>query len=271
MLKAFQVIIPLTGYGSRFKAAGYERLKPFIEVQGKPMIEWVVKLFDKENDKISFLCRQEHLDELDYVRPELERIAPKAQIFAIDKWEKKGPAHDALRAAAIIDDNEPVILSYCDYYMHWDYLAFKRSALALNPDGAVPCYSGFHPHLLPQKNLYASCKVDPNEMLLEIREKFSFEKDKTLARHSPGVYYFKDGKTLKLAFEKSIEAQDHLGGEYYASLPYNQLVQLGKKIWCPINVSKFCQWGTPEDLEQYLFWTEKICKAHHPQHQGALL
>ena len=29
-----------------------------------------------------------------------------------------------------------------------------------------------------EKNLYASCRVDENEDLIEIKEKFSFEKDK---------------------------------------------------------------------------------------------
>ena len=38
-----KIIIPMTGYGSRFVVAGYKDLKPFIKVQGKPMIEWIVK------------------------------------------------------------------------------------------------------------------------------------------------------------------------------------------------------------------------------------
>lgn len=38
-----QIIIPMTGYGSRFVAAGYKELKPFIQVMGHPIIEWIVK------------------------------------------------------------------------------------------------------------------------------------------------------------------------------------------------------------------------------------
>jgi len=33
-------------------------------------------------------------------------------------------------------------------------------------------------------------------------------------------------------------------------------VKDGKKVWVPTNVDKFCQWGTPEDMADYLFWTE---------------
>ena len=36
------------------------------------------------------------------------------------------------------------------------------------------------------------------------------------------------------------------------------MVKDGLKVWVPTNVDKFCQWGTPEDLSDYLFWTEAV-------------
>ena len=38
-----QIIIPMSGLGSRFQAAGYTEPKPLIKVDGKPIIEHVVK------------------------------------------------------------------------------------------------------------------------------------------------------------------------------------------------------------------------------------
>ena len=249
-----QIIIPLTGNGSRFKAAGYERLKPFIEVHGTPMIEWVCRMFPVASDKFTFICRQAHLDELEYMEPELRRIAPDGCILGVRDWDKKGPVNDVLRMADNIDGAEPVLVSYCDYYMQWDYDAFTKEAAKRRCEGAVPCYSGFHPNLLPQKNVYASCKVDANENLLEIREKFSWTSDKTQSSHSPGVYYFATGALMKTYFAKLVASDQDINGEYYASLPYNFMVEDGLNIWCPDNVTKFCQWGTPEDLEEYLYW-----------------
>lgn len=255
-----QIIIPMTGYGSRFKAAGYETLKPFIKIHGRPMIEWVVRMFPSDEDKITFICSREHIDTLDYMERELHRIAPKGRIFVVENWEKKGPVNDVLRASEVIDDERPVLVSYCDYYMHWDYNSFKKYVKQRNCAGAVPCYSGFHPNLIPKKNLYASCNVDENEDLIEIREKFSWEEDKTKALHSPGVYYFSSGSVLKKYYRQMIDADDNIKGEFYSSLPYNYLVKDGLKVWCPVNVDHFCQWGTPEDLEDYLFWVETIQK-----------
>ena len=120
-----QVVIPMTGHGSRFVDAGYGRLKPFIEVHGRPMIEWVVKMFAGVDDEILFVCRQEHLDNLDYVSSELLRISPESRILSIKDWKKHGPAHDVLSICDLLK-NEPTLISYCDYYMHWDYGAFKR-------------------------------------------------------------------------------------------------------------------------------------------------
>lgn len=51
------IIIPMTGYGSRFVAAGYKELKPFIPVMGKPIIEWIVKGMYPEEEQFIFVCR----------------------------------------------------------------------------------------------------------------------------------------------------------------------------------------------------------------------
>lgn len=249
-----QIIIPMTGYGSRFVAAGYRELKPFIKVQGKPIIEWIVKGMYPNEKEIVFVCRQEHLDSIMNMEQKLLELCPTAKIFAIKDWIKKGPVYDVLRASEMINDEEPVIINYCDFYMKWDYEQFKHDVEVRGCDGCVPCYTGFHPHLIPEKNLYASCLTDEDDNLIEIREKYSFEKDKTLAKHSPGTYYFKSGAILKKYCQEMVDAEDMLNGEFYASLPYNYMVKDGCKVWVPTNVDYFCQWGTPEDMQESVYW-----------------
>lgn len=248
----------MTGYGSRFKTEGYDKLKPFIPVFGRPMIEWVVKMFPGDSDNIIFVCKEDHINELAYIKSELGRIAPNAQICSIKDWEKKGPVNDILRASKYINNDEPVIVSYCDYYMHWDYEYFKKGVIERDCDGAIPCYTGFHPNLIPEKNLYASCKIDSLNNLIEIKEKFSWEADKTKSLHSPGIYYFKNGAILKKYYKETIHQDNNINGEYYSSVPYNYLVKDNLKVWCPDIVPHFCQWGTPADLKDYEFWINTI-------------
>ena len=57
-----QIIIPMSGLGTRFVNAGYKDPKPLIIVDNKPIIEHVVNLFPEEND-ISFICNDKHLKE----------------------------------------------------------------------------------------------------------------------------------------------------------------------------------------------------------------
>lgn len=246
----------MTGYGSRFVAAGYKDLKPLISVQGRPIIEWIVRGMYSKEDDFTFICRSEHLKRMPWLAKYLKEIAPSGKIFEIQDWVKLGPVNDVLRASSIIDDSEPAIINYCDFYLQWDWCSFREKLLRRECHGCIPCYTGFHPHLLHSKNVYASCLVDEDDNLIQIKEKFSFSEDKTKAKHSPGVYFFKNGKILKKYCNLLVENKTTINGEYYASLPFNLMVKDGLKVWVPANVEYFCQWGTPEDLEEYLFWTE---------------
>ena len=154
--EVMQIVVPMTGYGSRFVAAGYKELKPFIRIEGKPIIQWIVQGMFPCEKKFIFICRKEHLDTFPEMENQLQEIAPMAKIFAVKNWIKKGPVYDVLRASDEIDNEEPVIINYCDFYMVWDWQDFKRKLEDRNPDGCVPCYTGFHPHLMVPENFYAS-------------------------------------------------------------------------------------------------------------------
>lgn len=262
------IIIPMTGYGSRFVAAGYKDLKPFIPVMEIPIVEWIVKRMYPADVNFIFVCRGEHLQKDPAMRDRLIALAPEATIVSIEDWEKKGPVYDVLRAyrelkqTDAIDSAQPCIINYCDFYMTWDFQAFAEEAQERDCDGSVPCYTGFHPNLLPEKNYYASCLTDGEDNLVEIREKYSFEKDKTKAKHSPGVYYFKNGDVMEKYCQILTEHEEcAINGEFYASLPYNFMVQDGLKVWVPANVDYFCQWGTPEDMQEFVYWTDRIRSA----------
>lgn len=270
------IIIPMTGYGSRFVAAGYKELKPFIPVMDMPIVEWIVTKMYPTDVNFVFVCRGEHLEKDPSMREKLLALAPEATIVSIEEWVKKGPVYDVLRAyrglkeTDAIDTTQPCIINYCDFYMEWDFEAFVKEALARDCDGSVPCYTGFHPNLLPEKNYYASCLTDEEDNLVEIREKYSFEKDKTKAKHSPGVYYFKNGEMMEKYCQMLTEHEEcAINGEFYASLPYNFMVKDGLKVWVPTNVSYFCQWGTPEDMKEFVYWTNMVRRIEQKKEIGS--
>lgn len=252
-----QIIIPMSGEGSRFKAAGYQTLKPLIPVNGKPIIEYVVDLFPGDHEFL-FICREDHAVQYN-LTTYLPSLSQKATVVTI-KPHKLGPVYAALQAKNEIKRDIPILLSYCDYFMKWDFDAFIEKTTKSNDDGNVICYTGFHPHLLHSKNVYAGCRINEENRLLEIREKYSFEEDKMTGHHSAGAYYFKSGQLMLDYFIKSMEADNSLNGEFYASMVYNLLLQDHLKVNVYDEVSHFCQWGTPEDLEEFLYWTDIFIK-----------
>jgi dTDP-glucose pyrophosphorylase len=64
--------------------------------------------------------------------------------------------------------------------------------------------------------------------------------------------------------QKLVDSEQMIKGEYYASLVYNFMVQDGLKVWVPNDLKVFCNWGTPEDLEDYLFWIDVVKQVEHP-------
>jgi NDP-sugar pyrophosphorylase family protein len=257
-----QIIIPLSGSGLRFQQAGYKEIKPLIPVQGKPMIEWVTRLFPGVHDFI-FIAREDHLrnTKLESV---LTSLAPYGRTIAIAP-HRLGPVHALQQAAGKLDLNSRTIVSYCDYFMHWDYAAFTRMVMQTHCQGAIPCYTGFHPHLLHEKNIYAGCRVGSDNRLLEIKEKHSFTNDKTNGHHSVGMYYFQTGALMLQYCDELVSRGHSLNGEYYVSMVYEAMLRDGLDIRVYDQIPHFCQWGTPADLEEYLWWQQVFQSASpHP-------
>ena len=240
-----KIVIPMSGMGNRFVKAGYKTAKPLIEMDGMPIIEHVVKMFPTEEDFV-FICNSKHLEETD-MRAVLQKIAPKGQIVEIPP-HKKGPVYAVQYVENLIDDDEEVIVNYCDFVCYWNYADFLKHTHSRDADGAVPAYKGFHPHMLGTTN-YAFMR-DNEQWMLEIKEKEPFTDNRMEEYASIGTYYFKKGVYVKKYFKALMEQDINLNGEYYVSLIYNFLVNDELKVSI-YDVQHMLQWGTPQDVKEY--------------------
>lgn len=245
-----QIVIPMSGTGQRFINAGYKTLKPLIEVDGKPIIEHVVNLFPNEENFI-FICNSEHIKNTN-LKQVLLSLKPNAKIIEIEP-HKKGPVWATLQASDLINDDEEVIVNYCDFGTYWDYEDFLRHTRNRDADGAIPCYKGFHPHMIGDKN-YAFVR-DEHQWMLEIREKKPFTDNRMSEYASNGTYYFKKGSYVKKYFKELMQKDINVSGEYYVSMVYNLLVQDNLKVSI-YEIQHMQQWGTPEDFEEYVMFSK---------------
>lgn len=250
-----KIVVPMTGVGQRFLDAGYKTPKPLLLVEGKPIIEYVINLFPGGADFV-FICNNDHLNNTN-MKNILLSVSPSAKIVAIES-HKKGPVFATKFVYDLIPDNGEVIVSYCDFGGIWDYEEFLVNKKELAFDGAVPSYAGFHPHLL-HKKLYGSLLVDKNDFATDYKEKHCFTENPMDCNQSAGIYYFKSGKQLKKYSNELLEENNNLDGEFYTSMVYYNLLKDKLKIYVP-KMTFFCQWGTPEDLEEYEAWSRLIHK-----------
>ncbi|EGS9779002.1 NTP transferase domain-containing protein [Campylobacter coli] len=239
------IIIPATGIGKRFKEAGYKDLKPFIKViEDKIILDYVIECFDIQNDTFYFIVQESEKNKFeDFISS--RNINARVIVYT---GEKLGPAGSLYGVFLQLEDilNEEVIISYCDFGQEWDYKDFLKF-IEENQDAqaVIPCYTGYHPHLIPLENVYAACKVyDNTYKVYEVIEKYN-SKNKFEECYSSGIYYFKSLKLAMEAIKKQIDAKDMTSGEYYISVTNNYL----ENVLCYPFIEKFYQFGTPKDFE----------------------
>jgi NDP-sugar pyrophosphorylase family protein len=255
-----KIIIPMSGIGKRFVEAGYIQPKPLIIIEEKPIIEHVVNLFDKKDDDFVFICNDYHLKNTE-MRSILKSIVPDCKIYEVSVENRKGPVDAVMQIAEKeINDDEEIIISYCDYGTQWNYKNFKDEVKKYSLDGSIPSYIHFHPHMLGSDN-YAFIKEE-NENFIAIQEKKPFTNNKMNEYASNGTYYFKSGKIIKKYFQDLINKNISTNGEYYCSMVYNLMKQDNLNIRV-FKIEKMLQWGTPKDLEEYLIWSNYFLKRNH--------
>lgn len=246
-----KIVIPMSGFGERFRRAGYLFPKPLIEIDGKPIIAHVIEMFPGEHDFL-FICNKDHLECSEFRMEEtLKRLCPTGRIVGIAP-HKLGPIHAVRQVAHLIDRECPVVVNYCDFTCYWDWQHFKQFVAATKCDGAIPAYRGFHPHTLGTTN-YAYMR-EQDGWVEDIKEKQPFTTNRMQEYASSGTYYFASGKIMIDAFRTTMEVGNCVNGEYYVSLSYKSLLEERRSV-AVYPLQHFMQWGTPEDVAEYQGWS----------------
>lgn len=255
-----QIIVPMSGFGERFRRAGYSVPKPMIEVDGQPIIAHVIDMFPGETDFL-FICNNDHLANPAYaIEATLLQYCPTGKVVGIPP-HKLGPVHAVMQIERLIDPDRPVVVNYCDFACYWNWKHFKEFVKTAQCSGAIPAYKGFHPHSLGSTN-YAYMR-EKNGWVIDIQEKQPFTNNRMQEYASSGTYYFASGKIMKHSFHETIEQGLNINGEYYVSLAYKPLLQ--KKYSVAVYpIQHFMQWGTPEDLKEYNGWSSAFRRLIQP-------
>ena len=274
LLKA-QLVVPMSGMGKRFLEAGYKKPKYLIEVNGKTILEHVVDMYPNVQ-KLLFIINRTHFESSEYeLMSFFSKIAPAAQVCVIEE-HKKGPGWAVHQAQAYLAEDIPIILNYCDFASTFNLENLKKLISRLKDgeiDGAIPTYTGFHPHMIREKR-YAYLLLDAAGNLEGIQEKASYTNNPMREPASSGAYIFSCKKVLIESLDEQIEENYSLNGEFYLSLTYKSLIRRGAKV-VNFELDQFLQWGTPQDLGEFYFWetifTQLLNIEPHKKTQGEIL
>ncbi len=246
-----QIVIPMSGFGERFRRAGYKTPKPLIEIEGKPIIAHVVDMFPGESDHV-FICNQEHLDTPAYrMEQTLQAYCPTGRIVGIPP-HSLGPVHAVRQAEQLLDPDQPVVVNYCDFSCYWNWHDFRRFVRETGCTGAIPAYRGFHPHSLG--NTHYAYLRETAGWVEDIQEKKPYTDNRMQEFASSGTYYFASARIMLAAFQAVVEQDLRVGGEYYVSLAYKPLLAERRPV-AVYPLQHFMQWGTPEDFAEYRTWS----------------
>lgn len=244
------IVIPMAGKSKRFFDAEYKLPKALLSIGSKTMIEGVVDLFNPIDDKYIFIINEHEAKEyklLDF----LDNIPVAKKIYMINEHDL-GPVYSLLQVADKISADEEVIVNYCDFLLDWDYPLFLTKVRSGNYNGGLVSFRGFHPASLGN-TYYAYIRVNDKNELLELREKSSFTDDRMREHASTGTYYFMRWDYVVKFGQKLVDNNIKVGNEYYPSLIYNIMNEVGMKSLV-FETGKFICLGTPEDYKQYQFW-----------------
>lgn len=235
------IVIPMAGMGSRFASAGYAKPKPFIDVDGKPMIQRVLENLAYPGARYILIARKEHLEaEAELVR-QIEREF-NAVFLAIDQLTE-GTACTVLHARKFINNDEPLLIANSDQLVDMRIGDFIDDCSQRQLDGSILT---FVDELRDPKWSFA--RIDDQGVVVEVQEKKAISEYATV-----GIYLYRRGRDFVDAAVDMFIARDRVNQEYYTCPTYNYAIRSGLRIGLyNIDVQQMHGLGTPEDLNAYL-------------------
>lgn len=240
-MNKINIVIPMAGLGSRFSDVGYEKPKPFIDVNGKPMIVRVLDNLSYPNAHFILVARKEHLVREKVLVALIEKEY-NATFISIDKLTE-GTACTVLYARKYINNDLPLLIANSDQIIDISIKDYIDDCFKRNLDGSILTFKDVE--LNPK---WSFAKLDTNDFVVEVKEKEAISEFATV-----GIYLFNKGSQfINSAIDMIIE-NDRVNNEFYTCPVYNYMIKESAKIGIyNIEFEAMHGIGTPDDLKLYL-------------------
>ncbi|MDB3972307.1 glycosyltransferase family 2 protein [Candidatus Thioglobus sp.] len=235
------IVIPMAGQGSRFAEVGYTTPKPFIDVDGKPMIVRVLENLYYPDARYILIARKEHMRKEYKLVKQIEKEF-NAIFIPIDKLTE-GTVCTVLYARKYINNNQPLLIANSDQIVDISVSSFIDDCLDRGLDGSILTFIDKH-----KNPKWSFAKLDESGLVTEVKEKKVISEYATV-----GIYLFSKGLDFVNSAVDMIIENDRVGNEFYTCPTYNYLINENGRIGIyNIEFNQMHGIGTPEDLSHYL-------------------
>jgi NDP-sugar pyrophosphorylase family protein len=223
------IVIPMAGKGSRFTEAGYTTPKPFLPIQGIPMIERVIEnVRPSEPHRIILIHLMEHQELLKDIPHDV--AIPITQVT-------DGAACTVLLARELIDTTDSLLVANSDQYVDWEVNDFIEKSSWY--DAAILT-------LPANEEKYSYAQVKGTEVIR------TAEKKVISPFGTVGIYWWKNGRDFVRSATRMIAEDDRFNNEFYVCPTFNYLPRT-KRIGHYLLPSSKCHFlGAPKEYEAYL-------------------
>ncbi|NOI30703.1 NTP transferase domain-containing protein [Vibrio coralliilyticus] len=248
------LVVPMAGEGSRFRKEGFVKPKPFICVNGKPMVFNAICSLPSST-KTYLGVREEHIH-----APELERLADEGlgdANFVPILGLTDGQATTCEHIVSHIPENESLVIGACDNGMVWDEKAFEKM-VAEGVDVIVWAFKD-HPHANSNPEQYGWIETKFSDVTnISVKRPISSTPQEDFG--VVGAFYFKNKAIFSKAYEAMVDADCRVNGEFYVDTLIN-FVDKDKLSVKVLPVEHFICWGTPDDYKTFNYWQSYFHKS----------
>ena len=254
------IILPMAGRGSRFSMVGYNTAKPFLEIEGLPMIIQAIDSLPKINN-LSIITLKEHVLKYPKEFDLIKEHYPDVTITEINDITE-GQATTCSIIIDNIEDNVPILISACDNGAYYNMEEYEKLVNDPTVDVIVWSFTN-NPTSKLYPNMYAWLDVDEKGNIKNVSVKKPLvnkeNKDAII-----GTMLFKKSKLFKEGYKYITDNKIKTNGEYYVDDLLNPLIKMGYNVKV-FAVDYYLCWGTPNDYKTYLYWEDFFNKCTwHP-------
>lgn len=241
-MRKIQLVIPAAGLGSRFSSVGVTTPKPVIDVQGLPMISWVIGNFNLLPTDVVIIVTRPEIGLSEILLPYLQTFHCRVELVYVDEVTE-GPAITVSLAKSVLDLEEPLIVANSDQYVSAGLDNFVDQVRNSSSCGQILTMAA-------SGSKWSYIRRNVAGDISEVREKVEISNEATV-----GIYGWSKATYFFESLESMLASDDRTNGEFYVAPSYNYIIEQKLPV-SAINIGdvehEVHGLGTPEDLEIFM-------------------